>query len=533
MSFNFVKEMELNATGDGAFTFFKKGFLINGKLSPSYIDVILSGVSPLVLTKAIGLNYVKLFGATEQTGTPTPDTPIDIVCNNGVLKLSPNLFNKDLVPDINVYVNRVNGNINNPSSGEFRSSDYITIKEKTQYYVGIVNSIASSEGLAFYDDTKTYISGVSLTQLGENNNIITSPANAKYIRFSFSIDEGYNTNWQNTVYFIEGNQPLTEFIPYGSIYADGTQETVSVTGKNLYDGTITHFAYLANDRVVTYNQEYMGITVPVKAGETYTFSRQYLPESKSTNRFNFYYTQEYPRVGVDVYNASSAPTNSLTQTFTVPNNMNYVVFYFDIGGTDISNTKMMVELGTTATEYESYFNGGSANAEMLLGVGDYKDEQNITSGAVTRNVGVMVLDGSIGWTYKSLGSGIARVYIRPTKPSDTDLALCSHAALTPISERTLAKDPNTFQFGILASDEAYLGFKLNESEFADATAWKQYLADQYANGTPVIIIYPLAEPTTESVTGQPLSVQQGTNIVSITQASINGLEIEVSYKQSN
>ena len=158
---------------------------------------------------------------------PTPETPIDIVCNNGILKVSPNLFNKNLVPNVNEYINRSNGNLGTPSSGEFRHSDYITIKENTQYYVGVITSVASSAGLAFYDDTKTYISGISLTELGNNNNIITSPADTKYIRFSFRTDEGYNTNWQNTVYFVEGNQPLTEFMPYGAIYTDGTTETVT------------------------------------------------------------------------------------------------------------------------------------------------------------------------------------------------------------------------------------------------------------------------------------------------------------------
>ena len=33
-------------------------------------------------------------------------------------------------------------------------------------------------------------------------------------------------------------------------------------------------------------------------------------------------------------------------------------------------------------------------------------------------------------------------------------------------------------------------------------AWTTFLADQYNAGTPVIIVYPLATPTTETVTGQ-------------------------------
>jgi hypothetical protein len=44
------------------------------------------------------------------------------------------------------------------------------------------------------------------------------------------------------------------------------------------------------------------------------------------------------------------------------------------------------------------------------------------------------------------------------------------------------------------------------------------------------VVYPLATPTTETVTGQTLHIQAGTNIVEITQASIDNLGLEVSYK---
>ena len=60
--------------------------------------------------------------------------------------------------------------------------------------------------------------------------------------------------------------------------------------------------------------------------------------------------------------------------------------------------------------------------------------------------------------------------------------------------------------------------------------WKAFLTNQYNAGTPVIVIYQLAEPTTETVTGQHLTTQAGTNIVEITQASMDNLPLEVSYK---
>ena len=64
-------------------------------------------------------------------------------------------------------------------------------------------------------------------------------------------------------------------------------------------------------------------------------------------------------------------------------------------------------------------------------------------------------------------------------------------------------------------------------------AWEQYLADQYAAGTPVIVVYPLATPTAESVAGQTLQVADGDNILEITQASLPDLELEAKYKKTN
>lgn len=45
-----------------------------------------------------------------------------------------------------------------------------------------------------------------------------------------------------------------------------------------------------------------------------------------------------------------------------------------------------------------------------------------------------------------------------------------------------------------------------------------------------IIVYPLATPTIEQVAGQTLALTSDTNIIDITQASLQGLELEVKAK---
>ena len=74
-NFDFVeKVMTIGGTGNEVPTlqFYKKGFRLGGSASIDYKDIILSGNTALTLVnaKADSLNYLKLFGGTEQRLLP-------------------------------------------------------------------------------------------------------------------------------------------------------------------------------------------------------------------------------------------------------------------------------------------------------------------------------------------------------------------------------------------------------------------------------------------------------------------------------
>lgn len=74
-NFDFVEKVMTiggNGTEVPTLQFYKKGFRLGGSATPSWQDIILSGNTALTLTnaKANSLNYLKLFGNTEQL----PDT---------------------------------------------------------------------------------------------------------------------------------------------------------------------------------------------------------------------------------------------------------------------------------------------------------------------------------------------------------------------------------------------------------------------------------------------------------------------------
>ena len=170
--------------------------------------------------------------------------------------------------------------------------------------------------------------------------------------------------------------------------------------------------------------------------------------------------------------------------------------------------------------------GNTANAEILLAIGSYKDTQEVLNGSVTRYVGIKVLDGTESWTrYAQITGG----YLFYTDNTITDNKLgetytdlyCTHAVTGQMGSWAL----NICRF-VIDSETGYVtGHKLyfSTSEATTVDGFKTWLATQYANGTPVIIVYPLATATTETVTGQSLSKSPVTQ----TAGAISNLGIAV------
>lgn len=167
--------------------------------------------------------------------------------------------------------------------------------------------------------------------------------------------------------------------------------------------------------------------------------------------------------------------------------------------------------------------GDTATAEMLLSVGNYQDVQSVLDGVVTRNVGIKVLDGTETWV-KQVNSARYGVILNDSSLSENLIPISSHfvglSANTPWTQMYL---------GNCKKEKTTSTYYFQYDTITTIQDWKQWLQDQYAQGTPVIVVYPLAEPTTETVTPQPLSIQAGTNIITA-EGSIDNLPLEVSYK---
>lgn len=464
------------------------------------------------------LNQAKIYGISTQNGTPTPTVPVDIECNNGVIKYSPNICNVNSQTALVGYYISSSG-IVTADIYNWIYKDFIPVKPNTTYtltmstpvyYVSISEySTASDSGFVIRKAGST----------GSNTTLtITTGANTNYVRFGTNVDRTAVTleevlaiNWMLNIGNTMTYQPYVE----GGIYTDGTVETINVHGKNLFDETTVTLGYYYTDGGTWTINSYSYTSAPIYMGAdtTVTFSRSYSARGVYLRIHAFNSNNEW--IGLV---AKSDTTSSLSVTGTTPTNTAYIRVC-GAKNNDTLDSDIQVEYGPTATDYKPYFNGGSATAEMLLSVGDYKDIQSVIDGAVTRKVGVKVLDGTENWIAYTSSTLVIENATSAWGAVAGVGGYCTHLTVLKAGETTFA-----------GSCRFATAFNLYEYKtafgVADVAGFKAKLADQYNAGTPVIVIYPLAEETTESVTSQTLTAQEGTNIISSNKGA---REMEVKY----
>jgi hypothetical protein len=116
------------------------------------------------------------------------------------------LFDKDNVSD-GKYLN-TDGTLTD--SVNFITSDFIFVKENTQYHL----PKTATRRLKYYDSNKNALttSDWDITS-GDNNQVLTIPANAEYIKFSIN-----KTIIDISLYQFEEGSTATEYEPYGKVW---------------------------------------------------------------------------------------------------------------------------------------------------------------------------------------------------------------------------------------------------------------------------------------------------------------------------
>lgn len=167
----------------------------------------------------------------------------------------------------------------------------------------------------------------------------------------------------------------------------------------------------------------------------------------------------------------------------------------------------------------------TASAADLYAVGNYADTQDIVSGDIVRNVGVKVFDGTeSGWM---LTSGLFRIEIPGSmRPGSPQYVLCTHFTQTLATNANMPNNSAKLSYVTSIPDNGVLYVKFSQA--ATISELTAFLAEQYAAGTPVIMLYPLNTAQIERVARQSLATANGENVVTIT-ANVSSISISAEY----
>ena len=224
--------------------------------------------------------------------------------------------------------------------------------------------------------------------------------------------------------------------------------------------------------------------------------------------------------GTDVFGAYNQDT--LTFKFD-QDTYGYVRLYWADSVPPMEDVRTQLELGTQATPYEQYTEQ-TLTIPYEFGKGDSVD---CASGEISRVRKRRIFDGTERW-YSAFGS------CYETDPSSDDLKFLMETEQIPkvvlcncFGYEKTPEPPSENHFRItVANGTAYMLFNPSTDSIpsGNVDAWKSYLAEQYANGTPVYIEYESTEVTEEDI---DLALDIHTNYPTTT--IISNAELEVEY----
>ena len=512
--------------------------------------------------------------------TPSPDNVIPIWCNNGAIKVKDD--------ELPVGYKRLL-DISTTGNVRYISNVYLTGEDTLKFIfkatagnlIGAYNDADANDNFSFYNSTNATASyaryngqtGGSSTYTGTTYTVIISPTGITGIRnpssftpteftcsiplcvFATSPTGSVHSN--ATIYGsieVTGSQNLNlvpcERISDGAIgyyethngeflenqesgtpttsgydtshlteiYIDGTVEVVTVKQAFVNDSDIVDRTGLnsSNGSAISNNSRCY-VLFPCKAGVTYTAQ-----------------TDTADLIGGNFieYRQPSATSANFIKSITATDDglVGGVYQFHAVCDTDgWAGWQCKANKATAmANNWQITADTSSATCQPLLSVGDYKDVQNITNGAITRNIGIYLLDGTENWQAvgTSYADGSKRYYFNDdgySKYADTG-ELCTHFVQSPLANRDAAN-----QTGHFFANQNSFHIRISSSLANDVSALKSWLKGQFDAGHPVMFTYPLDTPTTETVTGQTLTITQGTNVVTA-EGSVDDLELEVSYK---
>ena len=284
--------------------------------------------------------------------------------------------------------------------------------------------------------------------------------------------------------------------PYNIVGSNPTK--VTMCGRNLADAA--QVEYLSNKSPVekfpggfylpgdTISKRIVTIPCPFKAGRTYVVSYSAENVGSVSVKTSMYLP------GINQYlNGSGKPfvPNADTDSLGI-----YVEAKDVAEGVRIKISDVRAVLGDTAAPYEPY-SGQTVSLPAiapLWGTGDIRDEYDAATDVETRRWKRVVFDGTENWGLSRTESGNNRYFTRVPDAVAYNLLsqiVCSHWPSIGPGQTWHDKTGITLSLG-----NADKNIWIYDSRFAqaDLPTFKAWLAAQATAGTPVTVLYQLAEP---------------------------------------
>lgn len=246
-----------------------------------------------------------------------------------------------------------------------------------------------------------------------------------------------------------------------------TEMNVSACGKNLLDTTI-RMRNITSERQVLQNY-------PMKQG-TYCFSFKGVNSGSVVGYFNIESQYEANvRINIPV-----GADDRLSGTITLTRDQNIgILCNGEAVGYNYKVSDIQIERGSQPTEFVANGTTKRISFDQTVAGGVI----NVTTGKLRVTHGILTLDGTENITL--VGSGTNRRFNCGSYPQCSSMLYSSHF---------IEASSNSQPWGYYRLVTNYLLLMDNNTQMADATALKTWLANQYSGGTPVQFVYELATP---------------------------------------
>ena len=354
-------------------------------------------------------------------------------------------------------------------------------------------------------------------------------------------------SWTDTPNYIMGTSTDTITTLPTDIYPTDTTVTVGLKGNIVQNGTPTpdnpvmpqETGERTRNMFDKYGDYYAGSNTNnytitgLKPNTQYTCSTNF---TKTSNTASIYFGG-----GSSAYNGVWANIPN-RQTSTAEGTLSLLLRYHDEAGApavydDVMNGNIwvMVNEGTTPLPYEPYgykIPISSAGQTTTVYLGEVE---------TTRKIKKLVLTGNEDWIQTVSSLKVYRINISGYLREMVNIPISTHyKGIAPVIGAEGLKDLET-AFLLSSSGNNY--YYIRDDRFNNANNFKAYLQQQYAAGTPVIIWYVLAEPTTgivneplrkigdyaDTVSGITIPTITGANTIDV-DTTLKPSEVSVNYK---